>query len=130
MLINDLLEMLMEVPPVLAGQWGAWFAAGLILSIWGRREKTWVVARPASTPRHNSGVHSPSLRPPVEVRSRPAQTAPTAPNSAGDAFAELEALLEQPTGLHRTPGESSHLAEAEPAEPAGTSLLGAPQSLP
>ena len=128
MLINDLLGMLMEVPPVLAGQWAAWFAVGLILSIWGRREKTWVVARPAATARHKSGVHSPSLHPLPGVRTRLAPIAP--PNSTGDAFAELEALLEQPTGgLHRTPGEPSHLAEAEPAEP-GNTLLAAPQSLP
>ena len=127
MLINDLLGMLMDVPPVLAGQWAAWFAVGLILSIWGRREKTWVVAQPAASTRHKSGVHSPALHPLPAVRTRPAPSAP--PPSAGDAFAELEALLEQPTGLHRTPGESSHLAEAEPAEPE-TTLLAAPQSLP
>ena len=125
MLINDLLGMLMEVPPVLAGQWAAWFAVGLVLSIWGRREKTWVV-RPAATARHKSGVHSSPLHTPPAVRTRPA---PSAPASTGDAFAELEALLEQPTGLHRTPGDASHLAEAETTEP-GTSLLASPQSLP
>jgi hypothetical protein len=125
MLINDLLGMLMQVPPVLAAQWGAWFVVGLILSIWGRREKMWIVVQPASTSRHNSGVHSPSPRPHAGAAAR---SAPVAAHSSGDAFAELEALLEQPTGgLHRTPGESSHLADAEPAEP---TLLGAPQSLP
>ena len=127
MLINDLLGMLMEVPPVLAGQWAAWFAVGLILSIWGRREKTWVVAQPAATTRHNSGVHSPSLHPLPGVRTRPAPIAP--PHSTGDAFAELEALLEQPTGvcialrasLHSSPkrarGARNHAARraAKPA---------------
>jgi hypothetical protein len=124
MLLNDLLSMLMEVPPVLASQWAAWFVVGLILSIWGRREKTRVVVH-AST-RHPSGVR-PALRSPSGVRPPvAARVAPTAAASSGDAFAELEALLEQPTGLHRTPGESSHLAEAEP----GDAILPAPRSLP
>jgi hypothetical protein len=123
MLINDLLEMLMEVPPMLAGQWAAWFAVGLILSIWGRREKTWVVVHPTST-RHRSAVHSPSLRPLSGVRAPIApRAARGAQASTGDAFAELEALLEQPAGSHRTPGESSHLADAEPPTAPGFRIL-------
>ena len=125
MTINDLLGMLMEVPPVLAGQWAAWFGVGLILSIWGRHEKTRLVVH-AST-RHKSSVR-PAVRPQsgmrVPVAARAAQ--PVAASS-GDAFAELEALLEQPAGVHRQPGESLNAAETEPETPPG---LSAPQSLP
>jgi hypothetical protein len=123
MLLNDLLGMLMDVPPLLASQWAAWFVVGLILSIWGRHEKTRLVVH-AST-RNKSGVRQ-AVRSPSGVRLPvAARTAPAAPAS-GDAFAELEALLEQPIGSHRMPGESLELAEAEAPEPP----LGAPRSLP
>jgi hypothetical protein len=118
MLINDLLGMLMEVPPVLAAQWAAWFGVGLILSIWGRHEKTRLVVHAPT--RNKSGVR-PAVRPPAAAR-----TAQAVPASSGDAFAELEALLEQPAGIHRQPGESLNLAEGEP----DPSAFPAPQSLP
>jgi hypothetical protein len=115
MSIDDLIAMLMDVPPRLAGGWAAWFAVGLILSIWGRREK----ARPAShssLPKHKSGVRAAAAsRPPSGVRA-PVTPAPSVAPSAGDAFGELERLLE-PDNLsvhHRMPGEkeSPVLSEA------------------
>ena len=111
MSMNDLLSLLMDVPPKLAAGWAAWFVVGLILSIWGRREK----ARPAihsSLPKHKSGVRAAAAsKPPSGVRA-PVVPAPVAkpvslPQSSGDAFGELERLLE-PENLslhHRTPGE-------------------------
>ena len=125
MLFNDLLGMLMQIPPMLASQWAAWFVVGLILSIWGRHEKTRLVVH-AST-RHKSSVR-PAVRPASGVRLPVAPRAvQPAVASSGDAFAELEALLEQPAGTHRQPGELFSPAEAEPEEP---QALSAPQSLP
>jgi hypothetical protein len=110
MLINDLISLVMQIPPMLAAQWAAWFFAGLVLSIWSRREKSRLVVH--KVPKHKSGV-----RP-------PAKPSKSVPLSSGDAFGELEQLLDdKPSGMHRRPGdESPVLAEAQP--------LVAPQSLP
>jgi hypothetical protein len=105
MLINDLVGLLMEVPPVLAASWGAWFFVGLILSIWQRREKARLVVHSAS-PRQKSGPRT------------AANAVRTKKHSSGDAFGDLEALLEPqetPSGMHRRPGDD---------------VLAAPRSLP
>ena len=113
MLINDLVGLLMQVPPKLAGAWGAWFAVGLVLSIWQRKERARLIVHGPS-PRQKSGV-----RPPSGVRAPKPVRAAVAPSS-GDAFGELEALLEPAaSGLHRRPGDD-HRSPA----------LAAPQSLP
>ena len=118
MLLNDLIDLLVDVPPMLAGAWAVWFSAGLMLSIWQRREKDRLVVDEPAT-RHRSGVYPVSaMRPLSGVRApRPIQprTPPPSP-PGGDAFSELDALLESPEGMHRTPGDG-------PALPA-------PQSLP
>ena len=115
MLINDLVGLLEEVPPMLAAGWVAWLSTGLLLSLWGRREaKRLVVHAPSA--KQKSGVRPPSG---VRAPARPVKRAP----SSGDAFGELEALLEQPAGTHRTPGDSPILNDRAPA-------LAAPQSLP
>ena len=112
MLLNDLVALLEDVPPMLAGGWAVWLFAGLLLSRWQRRESRQLVIHGQST-RKKSGV-----RPPSGVRA-PARAVKSVPMSSGDAFGELEALLDQPAGTHRLPGDS-------PVSPA----LGAPQSLP
>lgn len=117
MLINDLLALAEKIPPVLAGNWAAWMIVGLLLSRWSKREKgTMFVDAPQ--PRQKSGVRPPS-------GARVARAPKHAPFAAGDAFGDLEAILEPPSGLHRRPGEmaSPVLAERTPA-------LAAPQSLP
>ena len=102
MLVNDLVDLLMAVPPVLAGSWGVWFFAGLILSIWQRREKARLV------------VHGPS-RPKSGVRGgKPVKNKPL---SSGDAFGDLEALLgsqDPPSGMHRRPGDDVLAAPQSP----------------
>ncbi len=115
MLLNDVLDLLMDMPPMLAGAWAAWFSVGLMLSIWQRRDKACrVVLGPAA--RHRSGVRTPSgVTTPSGVRGPRPVKLPTPP-PGGDAFSELEALLESPAGTHRTPGEAPRLP--------------APQSLP
>jgi hypothetical protein len=103
MLLNDLIAWLSDMPPVLAAQWAAWFFLGLILSVWTRREKARLVFHPSS-PRQKSGV-----RPPSGVRSAaPRAKTPAPASTPGDAFGELEVLLDQPAGVHRTPGDAPY----------------------
>ena len=121
MLINDLLAFLEELPRTLAAGWATWLFVGLLLSVWQRREGRRLVMH-APTPRHKSGV-----RPPSGVRATPPRQVKSVPMSAGDAFGELEALLDSPTGTHRVPGEASPVL-TEPTRSAA--ILAAPQSLP
>lgn len=137
MLINDVVAMLMDVPPWLAAQWGAWFGVGLALSIWARREKSRLVvqrsawssgSRPAARP--TSSDSRPTARPGSSgsrAAARPVKSvAHTAPS--GDAFGELEALFnEVQEGSHR-PGESpvSQVSQVSPEpspEPAASEPL-------
>jgi hypothetical protein len=121
MLINDVIGMLEELPRTLAAGWATWLFAGLLLSVWQRRDsRRLVVLGPAT--RQKSGV-----RPPPGVPT-PARPVKSVPMSSGDAFGELEALLEPPTGSHRMPGEASPVL-TEPSRSAPT-VLAAPQSLP
>jgi|SoiMethySBSTD1v2_1073268.scaffolds.fasta_scaffold1247555_1 hypothetical protein len=123
MLFNDIVGLLMDVPPMLAAQWGAWFAVGLALSIWTRREKSRLVVVTAGSRQRSSGSR-PVARPPKTV---------VVPQVSGDAFGELEALFnEVQEGSHR-PGDAAPASEppvpvAEPLRNAP--VLTAPQSLP
>ena len=128
--MDDLFAMLMDVPPRLAAGWGVWFAVGLVLSIWSRREKMYVWAEPV--------VDSNVVKPPTQAERHARQQA-KAPHSAGDAFGELEALLDQQAqgGQHRLPGEAPAAGAPAAESPAGESpalpeapRLSAPQSLP
>lgn len=116
MQMNDLIAMLMEVPPKLAAGWGLWFLVGLVLSIWGRREKAYVTTY--SSTKHKSGVRAAAAsKPPSGVRA-PVKQPAVVPASAGDAFGELERLLEPEAPSHRLPGELSAapaLSESAPA---------------
>ena len=123
MLINDLIAFLEELPRTLAAGWATWLFAGLLLSVWQRREsRRLVVLAPA--PRQKSGV-----RPPSGVRAQARPVVTSVPMSSGDAFGELEALLEPqtPAGTQPVPGEASPvLTESTPTPP----KQAAPQSLP
>ena len=124
MQMNDLLEMLMEVPPKLAAGWAVWFLVGLVLSIWGRREKTFGTVYGST--KHKSGVRAAAgSKPPSGVRA-PVKPPKVVPVSAGDAFGELERLLEPEAPSHRMPGEHS----AAPAGPEVQPALSAQQSVP
>lgn len=119
MLINDVIALAMQVPPMLAAQWATWFFVGLVLSIWGRREKARLVVH--GGPKTKSGV-----RPPAPQKQ--AKVAPAAATSEADnaePFADLDRLFNEPApGAHRRPGDDSPVL-AEMARP-----LAAPQSLP
>ncbi len=119
MLINDLIEMLEDLPRTLAAGWATWLFVGLLLSVWQRREsRRLVVLGPGK--RQKSGVRLPSGAVPRPVKS--------VPMSSGDAFGELEALLEPPAGSHRMPGEASPVL-TEPSR-SSAPVPGGPQSLP
>jgi hypothetical protein len=126
MSMDDVIALLLDIPPMLAAGWGLWFAAGLGLSIWSRREKMMVWDDYPEAP--SVAVKAPT------TAERHARQQAKAPHSAGDAFGELEALLDQQTqGAHRMPGEAPAAAPAPAAEsPVLTEAprLAAPQSLP
>ena len=121
MLINDLIGMLEDLPRTLAAGWATWLFVGLLLSVWQRRDSRRLVVIGA-TKRQKSGV-----RPPSDVRA-PARAVKSVPASSGDAFGELEALLEPQHGTHRLPGEASPVL-TEPS-PSAAPVLAGPQSLP
>lgn len=119
MLINDLFELLMKVPPTLAAAWGVWFSVGLMLSIWQRRDQARLVVH-GPAPKQKSGVHPPS-------GGRVAKPVTNVAYTTGDAFSDLEAALEpEQSRGHRRPGDDapSHLMSEAPRP------LAAPQSLP
>lgn len=134
--MDDLKELILNVPRMLAAGWAVWLAVGLALSVWARREKL-MIDEPWNwgSSEHKSGV--PAAKPGSGARaSRPPKTVPA---SAGDAFGDLEKLLEPEVGSHRTPGEkqSPVLADIDRfIEGNGTvtgsngAALAAPQSLP
>ena len=128
MLINDIVALLQSIPRMLAVGWAAWFAVGLALSIWSRRQKLGAYAyaydEPAPTPRPKSGPRA-TARPVVK----------SVPPPTGDAFGDLEQIFnEVQEGTHRMPGEVP--AGATPVAPAvsgpvrNAPVLVAPQSLP
>jgi len=134
--MNDVKEMVLNMPRVLAAGWAAWFLVGLLLSVWMRREKL-MVDEPWSwgASEHKSGVRA--TRPSSGARApRPSKNVPV---SAGDAFGDLEKLLEPEAGTHRTPGEKASpvLADIDrfiegkgAVTGSNGAALAAPQSLP
>ena len=114
MLLNDLIGMLEDLPRTLAAGWASWLFVGLLLSVWQRSDRRRLVVV-GQTKRQKSGVRA------------PARSVKSVPMSSGDAFGELEALLEPPSGSHRLPGELSPVvSETSPS----VAPLAAPQSLP
>ena len=128
MLFNDLIGLLSQIPTRMAVMWGLWFATGLLLSLWARRERMriHVVDEHDGWPRPKS-----EERPPARAHSHAHAAVKSVPHSAGDAFGELEALLEPQEGTHRTPGEAPAPAAPSMHEPLRAApVLAAPQSLP
>ena len=127
MLINDVIDLLMGIPRMLAAGWGAWFVVGLMLSIWSRREKSRLVMH---------GYDTPAPRPKSGPRPA-ARVAKPVPHTNGDPFGDLEALFNEPQeGSHRMPGEAPAPASSAAPAPAineplrAAPVLAAPQSLP
>jgi hypothetical protein len=99
--MSDLLDMLRDVPPLLAAAWGGWLSVGLGLLLWHLRARGWEQEHALVQAEARRSKARPGGWPPSEIR-RPAKTAPV------DAFAELEALLDAPPSagaVSRRPGD-------------------------
>ena len=134
--LNDVIDLMMAIPVALAAKWAVWFAFGLALSIWGRREKLYL----STASEHDENPYlltayehdEAPAKPKSGVRRHASVAAAAAAPSSGDAFADLAALFEPQEGTHRTPGE----APAQPGVPSASPVLAeaprlvAPQSLP
>lgn len=144
-MVNNMMEMLADVPPMLAAAWLAWFVAGGMLAAWYRRaslelEFAPAAPRPVAKPK-------PAPRPSADVRRETAPVVPEAPVEAaapqsyelppalepvapreikpvviGDPFGDLATLLDQ--------AAESQAAKAAPAPPAVPAPHRAPSESP
>ena len=99
--MSDLLDMLRDVPPLLAAAWGGWMSVGLMLLLWHLRARVWEREYALVQAAARQSRAKPGGRPPSGVR-RPVKATPV------DAFGELEALLEpSPSAgnVSRRPGD-------------------------
>ena len=115
---NNLMQMILDVPPMLIAAWLAWFLAGGVLAMWYRRASLEAEFAPVSAPR--AAVRpKPATKPwtgfsttpvseePVMAQSpvidEPAAPAAaraprgTSPVSVGDPYGDLATLLDQPS---------------------------------
>jgi hypothetical protein len=138
-MVNNMMEFMADVPPLLLAAWGSWFVVGGVLAMWYRRAVELeyapapaTTARPAPRPkaanRPPSGVHRSEALPldpaaePVGDTSHlyepPPGLAPVVardkkPVVIGDPFGDLATLLDQPHAAapaYRAPGDSPILS--------------------
>ena len=140
-MVNNMLELLAVVPPMLATAWAAWFIAGGALVLWYRRADDLEFV-PAPAPRPVARP-KPASRPPSGVRPEPVAAAPAAsveaavlddtshlyepppalvppaprertPAVIGDPFGDLATLLDQPQHTAAaTPAPAAHRAPGD-----------------
>ena len=112
-MMNEVFDILADVPPMLAAAWAAWLGAGLLLTIWYRRARTALdeqqmtvraMARAKSGPRASARPH---VAAPLASPSR-SHAAPAAVK--GDPFADLAQIFDEsaPTAAgQRAPDDSA-----------------------
>jgi len=135
-MFNNMMQLLSEVPPMLATGWAVWLGAGVLLVMWYRKAKADADLQPAVVSRAVTRAKS-GPRPAAEPRSfaeprtveprpvtdaRPAVTVARpkpSPLVVGDPFGDLATLLDQPTDSapapapsYRVPGDSPILNSA------------------
>lgn len=140
-MVNNMMEFLADVPPLLLAAWGTWFVAGGVLAFWYRRA-TELEYAPVSAPSMRPAARPKSTRPPSGVRRDAVMPADAAPEPAadtshlyepppalapivarerkpaviGDPFGDLATLLDQaaapPAPSHRAPGDSPILSSS------------------
>lgn len=130
-MVNNLMQVLSDVPPTLAAGWAVWFGAGVLLTMWYRKVRANAevpyavasrsVARAKSGPRPTAEPR-PMAEPRTVAEARPAVTVARpkpSPIAVGDPFGDLATLLDQPTDSapaaapsHRVPGDSPILNSA------------------
>ena len=97
-MMNEMLAILADIPPMLAAAWAAWLGAGLLLTVWYRRAKAALEEQHAGSrvvPHHKSSGSRPVARthvPQATPHPRPA----TAP-AKRDPFADLAQIFEEET---------------------------------
>lgn len=123
-MVNDMMDLLSDVPGTLAAGWAVWLGSGLLLAMWYRKAKdnfempqvlaARTVARAKSGPRPVA-----EARPVVEPRPAAVARPKPAPISVGDPFGDLATLLDQPAEsapppapAYRVPSESPILNSA------------------
>jgi hypothetical protein len=125
-MVNDMMDLLSDVPATLAAAWAVWLGAGLLLAMWYRKAKAEAefavpqamaartVARAKSGPRPVA-----EARPMTEPRPVAVARPKPAPISVGDPFGDLATLLDQPgesapppAPAYRVPSESPILNSA------------------
>ena len=135
-MVNDMMDLLSDVPGTLAAGWAVWLGSGLLLAMWYRKAKehfevpqvlaTRTVARATSAPRPVAEARPvaeprPVSEPRAVSEPRPVAVArpKPAPISVGDPFGDLATLLDQPAEsapppapAYRVPSESPILNSA------------------
>lgn len=139
-MMNEVFDILRDVPPMIGIGWVVWFGTGALLVLWYRKAQAAaafapVAARPVSRaksgPRQTATARPASHAAPAvddapsldlsaldaTVPALPKAKAKAAPIVVGDPFGDLATLLDQPnaqaeTPKFRTPGESPILNSA------------------
>lgn len=128
-MLNDMMDLLSDVPPTLAAAWAVWLGAGALLAMWYRKAKADLEMQPAvarTVARAKSGPRPvaearPMAEPRPMAESRPVAVARPKPSpiAIGDPFGDLATLLDQPadsapspTRAYRVPGDSPILNSA------------------
>ena len=123
-MVNDMMDLLSDVPATLAAAWAVWLGSGLLLAMWYRKAKAdfevpqamaaRTVARAKSGPRPVADA-----RPMAEPRPVAVARPKPSPISVGDPFGDLATLLDQPSETapppapaYRVPSESPILNSA------------------
>jgi hypothetical protein len=138
-MVNNMMEMLADVPPMLAAAWAAWFIAGGVLAFWYRTASFELEYAPVAAPRP-AARPKPAPRPPSGVLREAAPVVPEAPVEAavpqsyelppalepvaprekkpvvlGDPFGDLATLLDQvaPAAAAPEPAPVPHRAPGD-----------------
>jgi hypothetical protein len=93
-MVNNMMELLAEVPPMLVAGWVTWFVAGGVLAMWYRKASLELELAPAAAPR------------PAPARPKPA------PRAVSDLHHEPVAFA--PPDAAPVPEDTSHLYEPPP----------------
>lgn len=126
-----MMQLLMDVPPMLIAAWTAWFIAGGMLAMWYRRAsleaefapapapRTVARTRPATRPASDvTPAGSEALVPDTPMPAEPRDKRAVKPLVVGDPYGDLATLLDQPSQdtrpapSYRAPSDSPILNSA------------------
>ena len=112
-MMNEILDILADIPPMLAAAWAAWLGAGLLLTIWYRKAKAGLeeqLAAARSMARAKSGARPAAARSSVPAPLAPSTRSHAAPPAVkGDPFADLAQIFDEgaPAAGQPRAGESA-----------------------